>query len=301
MKLIEDEIPGIRSFRENYYKFINSLEIIVPISLDKKWDELSRTLVKKYNEFVEEKNIDLRDVKLLWGKKNQLEKEIYLYIEYNRDNKFVANKNVFSWLLKNNQRKTINMIKEDEGYIKWRTAHRIKEKNFMKEIINDLAKSYKHKGIEPLSVRTGSNTVSVKFEKDGKSIVGTIKFNFFIMEYAGVLFGKEIELILEDVYSNCQIDDEESKRKILHLTENSNYKLSKKYIDDGELIYVYNEKYLLCDLNKVINIFKRYYFSNDLNNEKINKILTETSDKIMNKEEFAIHEEIKAEAKKFNR
>src|SRR5699024_4488687 len=127
-----------------------------------------------------------------WEDKLFLERNIYLYVKENKENKYIANKNILKWLLKNRKFDTIEMIKSDKGYIKWKTSHRIYEKNFMKEIVMDLAPIFKKINVYPKKISSNSRTVSLEFNQSNKRIVGVMDFKYLILEYAGVLFGKKL-------------------------------------------------------------------------------------------------------------
>lgn len=301
MRLLEEKIPGIRDFKDNSHNYINELEIIIPISLDEQWYELSKSLVREYNEFVNNDRENFKIIESLWEEKNHLEQKINNFIKENKNKKFVANKKIFTWLKRNNELITIKMIKENNGFIEWKTAHRIYEIEFMREILNDLAQTFKDMGIKPLTVNGVSTKVSIEFMKDRKSIIGVIDFKTLILNYAGVLFGEQIDFTFEDLYEECRIEDWNSKIKIVDLTKISNFRLNKQYIEDDELIYFRNEKFFLCKLDEVVDRFKMFYFNNTLDEQMTSEIIESITNKIMDKREVELHVEAKEIAKELHK
>src|SRR5690606_3616996 len=125
---------------DNWKSFIDNLPIMIPYDLEKRYTILGQEAKKIYNDFLEIKigENKIEDLKGILTKRTKLVNNINKYVEENINNKFIATKSIIQWLKKNNLDLAIQMLREDNAHIKWRTAPRIKEIGFMKLIMDEL-------------------------------------------------------------------------------------------------------------------------------------------------------------------
>lgn len=165
LKLLEEKFPGIRKLTDNCYRYVGNLDMIIPQSYSERWKEKSSSLVKEYYNYVESRHNNITAIELLWKDVLGLKQEIDKFIKENKNKRYAANKRIYNWLKKNKQDRVILKIREDNGFIKWRTAHRIYEEQFMKEVIINLKNELEILGVFLKEINPTSNKVVIKFKK----------------------------------------------------------------------------------------------------------------------------------------
>lgn len=287
-KFLEDEMPGIRSFIENDSRYLNSLEIIVSEQLERRWRKKFDEIEKEYFNFIDGKNREFEEIQVLWGEKDSLITEIDLFIDANKNKKYIANKTIFDWLLSNNKHVEIKMIRENSGVINWAIAHRVYEPDLMKTVLIELNKDFIKMNMEILNLNEKQRSVALVFRKNNESIKASIGYAELILNHGGFAFNESIEDDFEDIYNNCKIIEVESQDKVIDIMRHGDYgyQFYKVYRSDNEILFTKDKSYILADLKKLLNDLKKYYFISDYSSSDILHALEKNVKRTMDERDY---------------
>ncbi|OMP67044.1 hypothetical protein [Domibacillus epiphyticus] len=301
--VLENEIPGIRKFVESSSKFVDTLDLIIPIHLEQKWRKISEEINKAYNNYIDEKNKNISILMEYWKKKELIIQDIEKFINDNRNKKNIADRTILEWLLSNNKHSEIRMIRENLGIINWAIAHRIYEPNLMESLLRELYKHFIEMGIEISTFNPKQRLVNLKFSKKNRFLTASIIYEELILNHGGFIFEESIEDTFEDIYDNCDVVERDSQNKLIDLIRKtkSNYKLLKKYRADNEILFIKENEYFLVNFKKLIHDLKKLYFRDETSLKEVYYALEKNIIKTMNKKEHENYKQSKELASKLIR
>src|SRR5699024_9386295 len=178
----------LRSYIENGWKFTRELEMIIPMYLEEKWQNLHTEMAHLYESFITEKRTDYLIFKKKWQQKDALKQEITSYISKNKNKEHASDIKIHTWLLQNEKHDVIKMIQEDNGFLKWKTIHRSYEIDLMVRTLKSLNKSIDEYNIQITGFEESTNRVYIRFVgKKDRKLECTVSYSDFILEFGGLL------------------------------------------------------------------------------------------------------------------
>lgn len=291
---LEKKIPGLRLYIEYGREYPRSLDMIIPLELEEKWLELHLEISQDYQHFLDEKITRDSAIQKKWKTKLHLEEELNRYVDVNKHKKHASNQEIYQWLKKNNNHDVIKMIQEDNGFIQWRTIHRIYERNLMRKTIMDLDEKVARFNIRILSLIKNSNKVLVEFYgKYNRRLRGTINYKNLLLELGGLLFAQPIDdSDVEIVIKESKITEDCQGRLLMFITKKiKGLELIDDYHIEGEVAYKQSRKYYVVNRDSLINQLKIPYLK-DLEMNYMDIFSTNTI-KELTQDEFREHIEFK--------
>lgn len=285
---LEEHIPGMRSFVENK-GFINSYDIIIPKRLVDRYKNIHSVLREFYQAFINNHKKDLAKILKKWNEKNRLIQEIEEHVKENKDKKFVGTKKILDWLIENDSNHEIQLLRENEGFIKWRTIHRIFEPEFMQKTLNDLYPYLRKLDIEMKSLFPKQRNVILRFTSNGKFLDASTKYEVLLLNYGGILFEERVDdFNFEKIFDACELSDSISRNKVIDLVKNQNtdYQYIMTYHSDGQIIFKKDEQYNIVKLHDLISELKKFYFKDTQNAIEITDSIERNLTKKMSYKEF---------------
>lgn len=292
---LEEQIPGIRDFVE-FKGFINSYEIIIPKRLELRFKNIHTVIREAYNDFISDKKKDYTVISKKWIEKDRLILEIEKHVEKNKNIKFVATKVTLDWMLKNNKNHEIQLIRENEGFIKWRTIHRVFEPEFMKKTLQEMYPYLEKIDIEMQTLDQKQRIVILKFTRNRKFLLASTKYESLLLNYGGVLFEEKVDdFSFEKIFTGCEVTDSISRNKVLELVKklNLDFQYLMTYNSDNQIIFKQEDQYILVKLIDLTSDLKKHYFSDTYDAIEINSAIEKNITKKMNEKEFENFKQVK--------
>lgn len=300
-KELEITIPGIRKFVDSSNNFTRDLPIILPKQLHDKWENQRINVTRYYNEFVEGKNRDTKQIEKEWINLENIRKAIDRHIDESMNKRYIGRQEIMSWLIENRKIDVLEMIRKDGGYITWATLHRIYEKNFMKNSLNELKEHLLKIGVKYINFNPNTRIVILDFYLDNRSLTTSLPYDILMLNYGGVLFNEVIDdFEFHNILNETKVVGKESIAKVLSLISNNSleYVLTDRFLDDEEAIFLSENNYYLINVNTLVNSCKALYFSRKVSNSDIDKYILYSQKRIMNKTEYSIYKDVKKETRK---
>lgn len=269
---LERVIPGIDRTIFGWEGELEGFPLLIPLSLESSWLKLGERANKLYMDFLEEEIGSIKDqeyfdeLQLILEQKKSRLKDIQEYVEKNKDAKFVPGKEIINWVKRAAKSKDDNLLgwlKED-GRVKWRTAFRIGEPNYLKSLISDFNGHMKSIGcyIEKMDNHKGSDGYIINVKS--KQIMLFTRYREFILDFGGLLFGEKLEkpLDLKNLMLTGTVYGENSVNKIVTNLEKRvderGYRLYKLEHEYNELILQQKntDYYVIENLDQFVEKFK---------------------------------------------
>ncbi|RJS60132.1 hypothetical protein [Bacillus sp. PK3_68] len=308
IKRLNEEFPGISKKIENWNKKIDDFPIVIAEELDLKWREIGRRLALIYQDFLNGKNKKgtYKNISELIQKSDKLLIEIEEFVKTNQSKLFITSRELATWLIANQKKSVLELIKKDSGMITWKTAHRITEETFMSDLAQKFNHYLKSSGlrIDRLDKRGKIDYIFSMLDFNFKHIKFTYSYSEFVLNYGGLIFKEELDMpvSLYEVFMGGNLYGRNSYEAVLEQVSEliTSYNLVFKSLSDNEIIFENNGEYLLVSYKEIAEKFKSLVLQQNINEQDITHYL-ETSSKKMNKRVYNLHREAKQVAREETR
>ncbi|BDH63593.1 hypothetical protein CD30_15270 [Ureibacillus massiliensis 4400831 = CIP 108448 = CCUG 49529] len=293
--LLENHIPGIRAFVETT-NLVNSFDMIIPLNLSVKLSEITSDIKNNYEEFISEKFNHLDLIEAKWEIKEHIIEAIKSFVNENKQEKFAASFAIKNWILKNNSSTLTKQIREDNGFIKWRTIHKIYEERFMRSVLQQLNVYLKKENILIESLNPSNRIVKIRFSKKNKILHGNISYQDFLLNIGGLLYNEtDINATFKDLIDMVKIPLSDSGNLIVNfvLGKLRNVNTNLVYRSGDELILKHKDEYIRISALKLINDVKSLYFEDNISNDYFVNWIATHKIKIMSLKEFKNYKQAK--------
>lgn len=313
-KALNDKYNGIIEKIDNWNKRIDEIPTIINGNFEVEYDRLFNQIQILYNKFIKNKRIDFsiaNKINDLVCEGETILKQIHNDIDSKKDNEWYITKEIKEWCYKDreNTKTVINFLKED-GLVKWRSAFRIYEINFVKKILEKFKIVFDNSNIFIVGFNETNSTIIINI-RDGNAYTARIdlecNYSKFVQEYGGLIFEKDKKHSDEKqfVIENSRINQVSS---IDMSISNIKYLLTKKDIkvhswDDryNEIVFIENNRnYIIIKAKALINNFINYVFLRKLSEaeyDNLKKYVINNGEKI-SKEEYNSRIETREKAEK---
>jgi hypothetical protein len=308
IKSLNERFPNISKIIENWDKKLDDYPIVISEELDTKWKELGQQLTEIYLNFLngKGKKSTYTNISRLLEKRDRLLIEIEDFVKTNQSRPFSASQQLSKWLIANQKKSVLEMIKKDNGLITWKTAHRITEKSFM----SDLAKKF-NVHLKPIGLRIEglNNTGKIDYifsllDYKLKDLKFTYDYSEFVLNYGGLVFEEELDIPIRlyDLFTNGKLYGRISHETVLGKISEfiTAYRLVFKSFSDNEVIFESNGEYFLIPYREITEKFKLLMLHQDISKHEISQYL-DTSSKKMTKRMYNLHLEAKEVAREETR
>lgn len=236
--VLNEKLPGIAALVEGWSHSLEEHPVILPASLENRHVELGtkiRDLYERYlNGIIDETAIE--QIALLSSNAKTLSQEIEQYVAENLNKEFAAKSEIRTWLNNRGYHQVLEMIKEDEGQITWRTAHRIEELRFVRSLVPHFSRYMEKIGLRITDVDV--NSISYVLEFPSTKVRLCCKHRDFVLHYGGLIFGQDPirPFTPKDIAAISSIYDEQSIDFVLQ-------RLAAKARDSGVNLWGYDIEY----------------------------------------------------------
>ncbi len=269
---LNNDLPGIENTLHKWNDFIANLPIMLPYEMENKLKNIGCEAKKHYEKIIEGKKYDYykNEIMKALEKRDILMLEINDYVKENEKKPYVVTDKIIRELKSSRTNKILVMLQEDNGFIKWRTAHRITEKNFINSLIKDFNKSFKTYGI---SIENYDNK-----RKGFKIIINSqrryrffSKASDFIMEFGWMIFEQDLSerVSFSKLLGLCSLYDNDSYNIAL---ASFNELLKGQDLDIRDInigrdrLFLYSESrrtYVQMNLTEFMKKYQRFLFRNE--------------------------------------
>lgn len=286
-KILNDRYPGIINKINTWNSKIDDIPTIINGDLEDKYDKLYNRIQELYQKFLKNNKIDYKIVNEINGlvcKGEEVLQLIYKDIDSKKNNEWYITKEIKDWCLKDREKNQIvlEFLKQD-GFVKWRSACRIYERNLVNKIIQKLKDRFNNSDISIRDFNELDNTVLINIV-DGNPYVARIDlycpYSMFVTEYGNVIFDKDKKYTGEKefVIDNSKILDDSSMNtsinNIRFLLNKSNIRIHTWDIQYNEIVFcIDNRQYHIINAKKFINNYIKFVFSKKLNDSNIKDII----------------------------
>lgn len=296
--LLEKHIPGIRIFIEST-NLVNSFDMIIPLNLSNKLINITLDIKKTYEEFISEKSITKVDqidlVREKWEIKDSIIEVINSFVDENKFKQFAASFTVKNWILSNNNLTLTKQIREDNGFINWRSIHKVYEENFMRSVLQELNKYLNNENVYIESLNPVNRRVNLKFSKNNKILHGNISYQDLLLNIGGLLYKEpNVDATFKELVDMVKISID-SGNLLVNFILNKLYNESfiQEYQSGDELILKHKEVYIQISTSRLINDMKYLYLEANIKNDFLVNWINKHKIKIMSLKEFENYKQLK--------
>lgn len=285
--------PRAKSMIDNWKIDYESFSLMIPDFLENQFNKLYKNANKIINDYEEGRGSgkSFREFQRVIASKELLFKDIKHYIEENKNNIFVADKNIEKWLKKQIDRKTstrLEKLKKDEfkeiykiikidGKITEETFSEVYEEFYLKRFIPLINKKLKNKtDFKITNISPDENTITYSISTP-VPINLVSKTSDYLRIFKPLVFdtSDDFSFIRYNVIDKSCIKDDSSIDMFIDyinsLLNNTGFFIY-NYIKELSKVYVVFKKYdasCIYDLYTFLNILKKkVYFKPNLNMEK---------------------------------
>lgn len=269
---LNNDLPGIENTLHKWNEFVTNLPIMLPYKLENKFKSIGLEAKHLYEKIIEGKKYRYyrNEIMKALDEREGLIIEINDYVKEHENKPYVVTDKIIRELKSSRKDKALSMLQEDNGFIKWRTAHRITEKNFIKCLIKDF-----NKGLESYGISIESYDIK---RKGFKIIINSqrrfrffSKFSGFIMEFGWLIFEPELtEHISFSKFLNlCSLYDSRSYNIAIasfnELLKGYNFNIREIDID-RDRIFLYSDLrgiYVELKLSDFMRKYQSFLFKNE--------------------------------------
>lgn len=300
--MLDEEFPGIRMFSESLYKYTKTVEIILSRELEDRWLAFCTEFTKEYEKCLEIPNRSLKMIRQLWEIKANYEDEIQEVIRQNKLKEFVATKEIRTWLEKTNNAGVIKLIQDDGGMLSQLTLYRIYEENLVKKVLKKLAPYFHKEKMKLINYSPSKNQVYVKFNFPAIRLSGSVQYSRLIEEYCELAFGQKANLPKHRDMLEMVRFDQQSEREVIHLVLEKQRKQNKIIIEklDNKIFIRANDVYKQINYNSFFSKAKYLILQHPINEQELESLIKNTTEKILSHAEYKLYQEIAKEAAKFS-
>lgn len=188
-------IPDIRNIVQDWAAAVEKQPILIPSAVEKEYLQAGEQAQILYENYLNGSDVAVEELKVLVGKQGTQLRGITDYVRQNSTRRFVPKKAVVQWATREGLSEVIQLLKED-GEIRWRTIHRIREPVFVNGIIPDFNIHLKTIGI----------TITA-FDSERRGFVHHLvkrqrcrllcDYGGFMLKYGGLVFAEPLRAPLD--------------------------------------------------------------------------------------------------------
>lgn len=273
---LNNKYPGIIDKIENWNKFIKDLPIYVSQKLEDEYNSVYIKLNNLYQMYLKTSNKrktnELSEqIYTLVNNGDKLKKEMLMYIENNKKEKWNITPKIKKWCENNTATKPKKFLMED-GRVTFRSAYYIHEEELMQKIVNEFNNHFKLSKFRDISLAYNKKCVLLKSLRNN-NIILEYDYTTLLDKYGEQLFNNESFYIdFNDLLNNSRIEDYNSlnycsiqlgiycnKTGISLLSDDTD--LEKDTINfllfDDNIVYT-------LSLKDMVNNFKELYYKNKI-------------------------------------
>ncbi|WJV19646.1 hypothetical protein QU593_03955 [Rossellomorea marisflavi] len=307
---INKHIPGVESIISRWSKIIDAQPIYIPTDISKEYLELGLKATQLFEEILDGKGFKERSIELTHIIKISEDyiKDITDYVAKKKSNKFTATREICKFLKRTKKEYVLDMINKDKGEIKWRTAPRIGEKEFLFLLKEEYNNKILNEGYEITGVNLDKEGFNI-INRDFDMINFFAKHSNFTLEFGWLLFDQNIDEDFDPLklLNLCEVSDEPSLDTIISKIKKNIYRKHIRIIDYDvakNSLYLGDaalNEYLKLNLVEFVSRYKILAFYEE---EKLHKKLIEefkqAPNKITKKEYYRDKEAASAAEREFS-
>ena len=302
---LNEKYPGIINKMDQWGRKIEELPTIIREDLEVKYFSISKQAKDLRDKFRKASKIDntiadkINDL-VIQGE--EILNDINRDIDQKKTSEWFITKEIKEWYYKNNNDSTLESFLKEDGLIKWRSACRIYEPNFVEKIIEKLRKVFEKTDIKIKEFNSNRKTIIINI--NDRNIYSSrinleCSYNRFMGEYGGTIFENEFDFQNEKqfVIENSNIVDDYSLnisvRNLKHLLSKYSLNIKNWDLEFNEITFAeYNTEkknmYRIINLKKFINSFISLLYKNNLKEDEILKVkeYIKNNSSIMSEEEY---------------
>jgi hypothetical protein len=218
---VDLQIPGVEQLITSWDDHLVTYPILIPASFERKYRELGKQFKDCFEEYKNDKShqvvsglgATVVSLKSLLKEREQLVAQMDLHCQTHGNDKSVVTRAMVTWLEQRGtqeSRLAIYWLKEDEGFVTARTAHRIAEPGFMQSLVPILDAKLREVGLRVQGEDAGRQRY-VLSTKDQPLIRLVIAHKDLLITLGGAVFGEQEIFDRSEVIQHCTIADHASK------------------------------------------------------------------------------------------
>ena len=256
-----------KTFRE-LELFIEKSPIIIKNKIIKQFMFLKNEASSLHKKYIEsdlenhEKNEIINKIKEILSKIKVEEDNINEYIDKNKNNKFVATKNIFK-SIDYDDKSRIDL--EEEGFISDKNIFRIKDSEFIKSLIDDFNNYLMDYNMKIIGIYESSRDIYYQIDIGNRGFtIVDYKYKDFAFNYGSLLFGEQAleDINVDNIFKNSIIRSDETIKTIIEsieqIIEKRSFQLNdvNKQFDEIIIKNCKNDRYIIIKLSETIEKFK---------------------------------------------
>lgn len=214
MKMLTIQFPRIEKTLQQWESKLDSFEILIPHELEKPYLEIGEKIRKLKEDYLNKKISDDKfpEIKEFFSESNQYISSMKEYVEDYRNERFVVTREIVSWLKVRGDLQTLETLKET-GFLTYKTAVKIYEKNFLDKVIEDMNFLYSDSGLIIKGVDQDKKGFIIEpFSEEEFKLI--CPFGNFLKYFSCVLFGEKQTIVFNiknifiasDIYGNSSLE-----------------------------------------------------------------------------------------------
>ena len=265
---INKSINNIEKSFQELELFIEKSPIIIKNKIIKQFMFLKNEAFNLHKKYIEsnlenhEKNEIINKIKEILSQIKVEENNISEYIDKNKDNKFVATRNIFRSIDSND--KFRNDLEED-GFISDKNIFRIRDTKFIKSIIDDFNNYLIDYNMKIIGTYESSRDIYYQIDIGNRGFtIVDYKYKDFAFNYGSLLFGEQAleDISVNNIFKNSIIRSDETIKTIIEsieeIIEKRSFQLDdvNKQFDEIIIKNCKNNRYIIIKLSETIEKFK---------------------------------------------
>jgi hypothetical protein len=290
---LNKRFSGIDAIVAGWDRALNTYPIIIPLSLEKPYQELGDKVKKLYEEYLSgmSDEEEFSELDLLLKTRQEIVQKIDTYVKENVSDKFIPRRNILNYV----DRELLKKIQLD-GRLTWGTLYRIAEPGLMKSIIPELNVKLHDIGMEIEKADTERVGYVIKIHSRNDSLL-FCKYRKFLLDFGCLLFNEDPigVLNIERIMAISSVYDEYSHDRIIQeiaaILNKGNIEISSSDYENNEIV-IYERptnKYLILALKEFVERFKGL----GVPLEEITSYIAKLPNKRYSKEELADLQSVK--------
>jgi hypothetical protein len=224
LEALTSRFSNIRPIVERWNSVLDEQEILLPFHIENPYIELGERAKVIYEEALEKGvSQELKDeLHQIMLERELLVSGMRAYVKENKLRKFAPTRDIVRWIERNPEGQTTLIMLKEDGFIKWRTAHRIHHRGFARSLIAPLNSLSLPTGwtIQEFN-DTGSRPIFVLAWNQNNRIKLSCAYKEFVLRFAGPIFRENENMFtLERLISISQLYGENSVHNaLIHMSD----------------------------------------------------------------------------------
>ena len=265
LSALDKRFSGIASVVDRWNDLPEQQLLITPASLERSYTEVGRRIREICEAYLNEKldESSFAQLEVLLDQGHHLARKIQETVEENKANRFAAAREIGHWLRNRGEIEVLQMIKEDGGLIKWKTAHRIEEPEFMRSLVPEFNRNLQSIGVTILGVDTERGGYVLELQTNKVQLF--CKHRDLVLNYGWLLFAEkpDVDLTLQGVIGKSRVNTDEHSldfivRELASKTGESGVRFWGYDLEFDELILfeLQSSRYLVLPLRSLADAYK---------------------------------------------